>query len=81
MGDVLDVVETAIGGENLTTTIEGRNRFPVRVRYARELRDDVDKLGRILVPAMGSAPMESARAWRRFRSRRSRRSASGPGRP
>jgi Cu(I)/Ag(I) efflux system membrane protein CusA/SilA len=62
VGDVLDVVETAIGGENLTTTIEGRNRFPVRVRYSRELRDDVAKLGRILVPAMGSAPMQSARA-------------------
>jgi Cu(I)/Ag(I) efflux system membrane protein CusA/SilA len=61
VGDVLDVIETAIGGENLTTTIEGRNRFPVRVRYSRELRDDLDKLGRILVPAMGSAPMESAR--------------------
>jgi len=45
----------------LTTSIEGRNRFPVRVRYSRELRDDVEKLGRILVPAMGSAPMESAR--------------------
>ena len=62
VGDVLDVIETAIGGENLTTTIEGRNRFPVRVRYSRELRDDLDKLGRILVPAMGSAPMASARA-------------------
>jgi Cu(I)/Ag(I) efflux system membrane protein CusA/SilA len=62
VGDVLDVVETAIGGENLTTTIEGRNRFPVRVRYGRELRDDVEKLGRILVPAMGAAPMgESSR--------------------
>ena len=61
VGDVLDVVEMAIGGENLTTSIEGRNRFPVRVRYGRELRDDVEKLGRILVPAMGSAPMESAR--------------------
>jgi Cu(I)/Ag(I) efflux system membrane protein CusA/SilA len=61
VGDVLEVIETAIGGENLTTTIEGRNRFPVRVRYARELRDDLEKLGRILVPAMGSAPMENAK--------------------
>jgi len=61
VGDVLEVIETAIGGENLTTTIEGRNRFPVRVRYSRELRDDPDKLGRILVPAMGAAPMQSAR--------------------
>ncbi|MGH9368262.1 MAG: efflux RND transporter permease subunit, partial [Thermoanaerobaculia bacterium] len=54
VGDVLDVIETAVGGENLTTTIEGRNRFPVRVRYARELRDDIGHIGRILVPAMGS---------------------------
>ncbi|MEP6994346.1 MAG: efflux RND transporter permease subunit [Acidobacteriota bacterium] len=61
VGDVLDVIETAIGGENLTTTIEGRNRFPVRVRYSRELRDDIDKLGRVLVPAMGSAPMQGSR--------------------
>ena len=61
VGDVLEVIETAIGGENLTTTIEGRNRFPVRVRYSRELRDDPEKLGRILVPAMGSAPMQAAR--------------------
>jgi len=61
VGDALEVIETAIGGENLTTTIEGRNRFPVRVRYSRELRDDVEKIGRILVPAMGSAPMQSAR--------------------
>jgi Cu(I)/Ag(I) efflux system membrane protein CusA/SilA len=61
VGDALEVIETAIGGENLTTTIEGRNRFPVRVRYSRELRDDIEKIGRILVPAMGSAPMQSAR--------------------
>jgi Cu(I)/Ag(I) efflux system membrane protein CusA/SilA len=54
VGDVLDVIETAIGGENLTTTIEGRSRFPVRVRYARELRNDLDRIRRILVPAMGS---------------------------
>jgi copper/silver efflux system protein len=60
VGDVLDVIETAIGGENLTTTIEGRNRFPVRVRYSRELRDDIEKLRRILVPAMGAAPMGEA---------------------
>jgi Cu(I)/Ag(I) efflux system membrane protein CusA/SilA len=61
VGDVLDVIETAIGGENLTTTIEGRSRFPVRVRYSRELRGDVERLGRILVPAMGTAPMEAAK--------------------
>jgi Cu(I)/Ag(I) efflux system membrane protein CusA/SilA len=50
VGDVEDVIETAIGGENLTTTIEGRNRFPVRVRYARELRDSLDAVRRVLVP-------------------------------
>ena len=54
VGDVLDVIETAIGGENLTTTIEGRSRFPVRVRYARELRNDLERIQRILVPSMGS---------------------------
>jgi len=46
-----DVVEVAIGGERLTTTVEGRERFGVRVRYLRELRDEIEKIGRILVPA------------------------------
>jgi Cu(I)/Ag(I) efflux system membrane protein CusA/SilA len=59
VGDVLDIVEMALGGENLTTTIEGRNRYPVRVRYSRELRDDLDSIRRILVPV--AAPM-TARA-------------------
>ncbi|UCD49884.1 MAG: efflux RND transporter permease subunit, partial [Phycisphaerales bacterium] len=45
-----DVVEIAIGGRKVTTTVEGRERFPVRVRYQRELRDDIEALGRILVP-------------------------------
>ncbi|MFI5087019.1 MAG: efflux RND transporter permease subunit [Terriglobales bacterium] len=49
VGDVEDVIETAIGGKNLTTTIEGRQRFPVRVRYARDFREDVDNLGNVLV--------------------------------
>ncbi len=48
---VQDVIEIAIGGKRLTTTIEGRERYPVRVRYLRELRDRVDTLGRILVPS------------------------------
>lgn len=47
--DVQDVIEMAIGGENLTTTVEGRERYPVRVRYARELRDNIDALRRVLV--------------------------------
>jgi len=50
-----DVVEVAIGGERLTTTVEGRERFGVRVRYLRELRDEIEKIGRILVPAADGA--------------------------
>ena len=48
---VQDVIEIAIGGRRITTTVEGRERYPVRVRYARELRDTIESLGRILVPA------------------------------
>jgi Cu(I)/Ag(I) efflux system membrane protein CusA/SilA len=56
--DVQEVIETAIGGMNLTTTIEGRERYPVNVRYARELRSDVERMKRILVP-VGMAPTPS----------------------
>ena len=49
--DVEDVIETAIGGKNLTTTIEGRQRFPVRVRYARDFRENVEDLKDVLVAA------------------------------
>lgn len=48
--DVQQSIETAIGGMRITTTLEGRERFPVRVRYPRELRDDPDKIRKILVP-------------------------------
>jgi Cu(I)/Ag(I) efflux system membrane protein CusA/SilA len=48
--DVQDVIETAIGGMNLTWTVEGRERYPVRVRYLRELRDSFEALPKILVP-------------------------------
>jgi Cu(I)/Ag(I) efflux system membrane protein CusA/SilA len=51
VGDVEDIIETAIGGKNITTTVEGRERFPINVRYARELRDDFPKLERVLVAA------------------------------
>jgi Cu(I)/Ag(I) efflux system membrane protein CusA/SilA len=53
--DVQEVIESAIGGMNLTTTVEGRERYPVNIRYGRELRDDIDKLRRVLVPVMGGA--------------------------
>jgi Cu(I)/Ag(I) efflux system membrane protein CusA/SilA len=47
---VQDIVETAIGGTPIGTTIEGPQRFTINVRYARELRDDLSRLGRVLVP-------------------------------
>ncbi|HEX3729803.1 MAG TPA: CusA/CzcA family heavy metal efflux RND transporter, partial [Opitutaceae bacterium] len=49
-GEVNDVVETAIGGTTATTTVEGRERYPVSVRYARDYRSDLDALRRVLVP-------------------------------
>ena len=48
--DVQDVIMAAIGGENVSTTIEGRERYPINIRYPRELRDEVDKLAHVLVP-------------------------------
>jgi Cu(I)/Ag(I) efflux system membrane protein CusA/SilA len=49
--DVLDTVEIAIGGKNVSTTIEGRQRFPIQIRVERGERDDIDKLSRILIAA------------------------------
>src|SRR3989475_15691 len=54
-GDVNDIVESAIGGNNITTTVEGRERYPVNVRYAREFRDEIPKLRRVLVPTPSGA--------------------------
>ena len=50
-----DVIASAIGGENIATTIEGRERYPVNVRYPRELREDLGRLRRVLVPTAGGA--------------------------
>jgi Cu(I)/Ag(I) efflux system membrane protein CusA/SilA len=55
VADVEDVIETAIGGKNLTTTIEGRQRFPVRVRYARDFRENPQQLGEVLVTGSNGA--------------------------
>jgi len=49
------VISSAIGGMQLTTTVEGRERFPVRLRYAREFRDNPEDLKKILIPAVGGA--------------------------
>ena len=51
VGDVQDVVEVALGGKALTMTVEGRERYPVRVRYARDYRDNIDAIKNILVSA------------------------------
>lgn len=54
-GDVNDIIESAIGGKTVTTTVEGRERYPISVRYARDFREDIDALKRVLVPV----PMNS----------------------
>ena len=55
VGDIQDVVEVAMGGKPLTMTVEGRRRFPVRVRYARDFRTDEEALKHTLIAARGSA--------------------------
>jgi Cu(I)/Ag(I) efflux system membrane protein CusA/SilA len=55
VGDVQAVITTAIGGDTVTTTVEGRERYPVNVRYKRELRDDPDRLKRLLIPSPSGA--------------------------
>src|SRR5579862_3559778 len=58
VGDVNDIIETAIGGKTIATTVEGRERYPVNVRYARDFRDNLETLKRVLVPV----PMNSSGA-------------------
>ncbi len=50
VGDVQDVIMTAIGGMNVTQTVEGLERYPINVRYSRELRDNLPALQRVLIP-------------------------------
>src|SRR5438477_1088628 len=50
VGDVNDIVETAVGGKTIATTVEGRERYPINVRYARDFREDLDALKLVLVP-------------------------------
>ena len=56
VGDFQMILETALGGERVTTTVEGRQRFPVRIRYQRELRDSIEELSSVLVPTMSGGP-------------------------
>jgi Cu(I)/Ag(I) efflux system membrane protein CusA/SilA len=60
IGQLQRVISTAVGGENITTTVEGRERYPVNIRYPRELRDNIEQLRRILVPTATGAqvPLE-----------------------
>jgi Cu(I)/Ag(I) efflux system membrane protein CusA/SilA len=65
--EVQEVIQSALGGMNITRTIEGRERYPVNIRYSRELRDDLEKLKRILVPvrigaSSGMQPMGGSRS-------------------
>jgi Cu(I)/Ag(I) efflux system membrane protein CusA/SilA len=55
VGDVQDVIMSAIGGMNVTTTVEGLERYPVNVRYSRELRDNLTALKRVLIPTPSGA--------------------------
>src|SRR5213593_379772 len=60
VGDVNDIIESAIGGKNITTTVEGRERYPVNTRYARDFREDLDALKRVLVatPTGAQVPID-----------------------
>jgi Cu(I)/Ag(I) efflux system membrane protein CusA/SilA len=53
--DIQDVIEVAIGGKEITTTLEGRRRFPVRVRYPRDYREDEERIRNVLVPLGGAS--------------------------
>lgn len=60
VGQAEMVIMSAIGGENITTTVEGRERYPVNVRYLRDYRSTIDRLGRTLVPTMNGAQIPMA---------------------
>ncbi|MDM8522854.1 efflux RND transporter permease subunit [Desulfococcaceae bacterium HSG8] len=60
VGDVQDVIMTAIGGMNVTYTVEGLERYPVNLRYNRELRDNIEQLRRVLVPTPAGAQVPLA---------------------
>jgi Cu(I)/Ag(I) efflux system membrane protein CusA/SilA len=60
VGDIWDVVEVALGGRAITTTVEGRERFPVRIRYARSFREDEEDVKNLLVNASTTSMSEAA---------------------
>ncbi len=60
VADAQQIITSAIGGENISTTIEGRERYPVNVRYARDFRDNLERLKRVLVPTPSGAQVPLA---------------------
>ncbi len=60
VGAVQDVIQSAIGGMNITETVEGLERYPVNLRYPRELRDDLETLKRVLIPTPTGAQIPLA---------------------
>ncbi len=58
--DVQDVIEAALGGINITESFEGRERYPIRVRLARDFREDLDTIGRISIPSSSGAQVPLA---------------------
>ena len=65
VGDIQDTIETALGGRVITTTVEGRERFPVRIRYARAFRDDEESVRNLLIAAPAGGVGMSGDAGRR----------------
>jgi Cu(I)/Ag(I) efflux system membrane protein CusA/SilA len=61
VGDIQDVIEIALGGKPITMTVEGRERFPVRIRYARDFRQDEQQIKNLLISS-GGAEMSGAEA-------------------
>ncbi len=60
VGAVQDIIQSAIGGMNITETVEGLERYPVNLRYPRELRDDLESLRRVLIPTPTGAQIPLA---------------------
>ncbi len=60
VGDVNDIIESAIGGKTIAATVEGRERYPINVRYARDFRSDIETLKRTLVPLPMSSNVSMA---------------------
>jgi len=79
IADLQSIIETSIGGENLSVILDGRMRFPIRVRYEREYRDNIDELKRLIIPVNTSGYSSSVTGSRSSDNGGSIRSSSMPG--